>query len=163
VGPTSQLHLPPYRSEQMFPFSRVCCDSPCPAVHAPQLRFALARGLGFTVGPIGRKHPHNRTSLNLTAKHGVRPRCRHLLAGILRLPRINVWPPRTLDPTNRVLPPAVDYSGHHRCWRRVDGLPSRRRRLIGDIALLGARLVHGGVRRYAGKLMGGVRGDGRTL
>jgi hypothetical protein len=53
-------------------------------------------------------------------------------------------------------PPAVDYSGHHRCWRRVDGLPSRRRRLIGDIALLGARLVHGGVRRYAGKLMGAL-------
>jgi hypothetical protein len=60
----------------------------------------------------------------------------------------------TLDPTNRVLPPAVDYPGHHRCWRRVDGLSSRHRRLIGDISLLGARLVYGGVRRYAGKLMG---------
>jgi hypothetical protein len=53
-----------------------------------------------------------------------------------------------------VLPPAVDYSSHHRCWRRVDGLSSRHCRLIGDIPLLGARLVHGGVRRYAGKLMG---------
>jgi hypothetical protein len=57
VGPTSQLHLRPYRSEQMFPFSRVCCDSPCPAVHAPQLRFALARGLGFTVGPTRQAYP----------------------------------------------------------------------------------------------------------
>ena len=52
VGPTSQLRLHPYHREQIFPFSRVCCDSPCP----PEIH-GVARPLAILEYMYARSQP----------------------------------------------------------------------------------------------------------